>query len=112
MGASSPATRSCARAWAAGSPGARSSSTTDRHPMTLAIVFPGQGSQSVGMMKGFADRPIVEKTFREASDIAGVEYWTMANEGPAEAQNQSVNTQPLMLIAGVGFWRAWREAGG
>jgi [acyl-carrier-protein] S-malonyltransferase len=79
--------------------------------MTLAIVFPGQGSQSVGMMKGFADRPIVEKTFREASDIAGVDYWTMANDGPAEAQNQTVNTQPLMLVAGVACWRAWREAG-
>jgi [acyl-carrier-protein] S-malonyltransferase len=64
------------------------------------------------MMKGFADRPIVEKTFREASDIAGVDYWAMANEGPAEAQNQRVNTQPLMLIAGVSCWRAWREAGG
>jgi [acyl-carrier-protein] S-malonyltransferase len=79
---------------------------------TLAIVFPGQGSQSVGMMKGFADVPVVERTFREASEIAGIDYWTMANEGPAELQNQTVNTQPLMLVAGVACWRAWRERGG
>jgi [acyl-carrier-protein] S-malonyltransferase len=80
--------------------------------MTLAIVFPGQGSQSVGMMKGFADIAVVEKTFREASDIAGVDYWKMVNEGPPEALNQTVNTQPLMLVAGVACWRAWRERGG
>ena len=80
--------------------------------MTLAIVFPGQGSQSIGMMKGFADQPVVEKTFREAGDIAGIDYWAMANEGPAEAQNQTVNTQPLMLVTGVACWRAWRETGG
>ena len=78
----------------------------------LAIVFPGQGSQSVGMVKGFAGLPIVEQTFREASAIADVDYWTMANEGPAELQNQTVNTQPLMLVAGVACWRAWREKGG
>lgn len=80
--------------------------------MKLAIVFPGQGSQSVGMVKGFADQPIVERTFREASEIANVDYWAMANEGPAELQNQTVNTQPLMLVTGVACWRAWRELGG
>jgi [acyl-carrier-protein] S-malonyltransferase len=80
--------------------------------MTLAILFPGQGSQSVGMMKGFADLPVVEQTFREASAIAGVDFWSMANEGPAELQNQTVNTQPLMLVAGVACWRAWRDKGG
>lgn len=80
--------------------------------MTLAIVFPGQGSQSVGMMKGFSGHPAVERTFREASGIAAIDYWAMANEGPAELQNQTVNTQPLMLVAGVACWRAWREAGG
>lgn len=80
--------------------------------MSLAILFPGQGSQSVGMMKGFADLPLVEQTFREASAIGGVDYWTMANEGPAEVQNQTVNTQPLMLVAGVACWRAWRDRGG
>ena len=80
--------------------------------MTLAIVFPGQGSQSVGMMKGFADVPVVEQTFGEAAAITGVDYWRMVNEGPAEALNQTVNTQPLMLVAGVACWRAWRERGG
>lgn len=79
---------------------------------TLAVVFPGQGSQSVGMMKGFADTPVVEHTFREAKDIAGIDYWQMAAEGPAEALNQTVNTQPLMLVAGVACWRAWQQKGG
>ena len=80
--------------------------------MTLAILFPGQGSQSLGMMQGFADLPIVEQTFREASALVGVDYWKMVAEGPAEALNQTVNTQPVMLIAGVACWRAWREKGG
>jgi [acyl-carrier-protein] S-malonyltransferase len=80
--------------------------------MSLAIVFPGQGSQSVGMMKGFEDAPVVEATFREAAGIAGVDYWRMVTEGPPEALNQTVNTQPLMLVAGVACWRAWRERGG
>jgi [acyl-carrier-protein] S-malonyltransferase len=80
--------------------------------MTLAIVFPGQGSQSVGMMKGLANERAVESTFREASLIADVDYWSMVNEGPPEALNQTVNTQPLMLVAGVACWRAWREKGG
>ena len=80
--------------------------------MTLAIVFPGQGSQSVGMMQGFADLPVVESTFREAEKLVGVDYWSMVTQGPAEALNQTVNTQPLMLVAGVACWRAWREKGG
>jgi [acyl-carrier-protein] S-malonyltransferase len=84
--------------------------------MTLAIVFPGQGSQSVGMMQGFIDGSVVgeriERTFREASALVGVDYWKMVTEGPPEALNQTVNTQPLMLVAGVACWRAWREKGG
>jgi [acyl-carrier-protein] S-malonyltransferase len=80
--------------------------------MTLAIVFPGQGSQSVGMMQGFADMPVIEKTFREAAGLVSVDYWKLVSEGPAEALNQTVNTQPLMLVAGVACWRAWREKGG
>ncbi|MGZ5666683.1 MAG: ACP S-malonyltransferase [Usitatibacter sp.] len=79
---------------------------------SLAIVFPGQGSQSVGMMKGFADMPIVEKTFLEANAILGEDLWTLAREGPADALNQTVNTQPVMLVAGVACWRAWREKNG
>ena len=77
--------------------------------MTLAIVFPGQGSQALGMMRGFASEPPVEKTFREGGELAGVDYWTLACEGPPEALNRTVNTQPLMLIAGVACWRAWRH---
>jgi len=80
--------------------------------MTLAIAFPGQGSQSVGMMQGFAGIPVVEATFREAHALVGVDYWSMVTQGPAEALNQTVNTQPLMLVAGVACWRAWREKGG
>jgi [acyl-carrier-protein] S-malonyltransferase len=79
---------------------------------SLAVVFPGQGSQSLGMMKGFADRPVVERTFREASALVNVDYWAMVTDGPAELLNQTVNTQPLMLVAGVACWRAWCEAGG
>jgi len=80
--------------------------------MTLALVFPGQGSQSVGMMQGFAELPVVEQTFREAAALVDVDYWKMVTEGPAESLNQTVNTQPLMLVAGVACWRAWREKGG
>ena len=79
---------------------------------SFAIVFPGQGSQSVGMVKGFAADPIVETTMREASELLEVDFWKMATEGPAEALNQTVNTQPLMLAAGFACWRAWRERGG
>src|SRR5205085_5029610 len=81
-------------------------------PMSLAIVFPGQGSQSVGMMSGFSDLPVVERTFLEANVILGVDLWTMVRDGPAEALNQTVNTQPVMLVAGVACWRAWREKKG
>jgi [acyl-carrier-protein] S-malonyltransferase len=80
--------------------------------MSLAIVFPGQGSQSVGMMRGFADLPIVERTFLEANAILSVDLWTMVREGPAEALNQTVNTQPVMLVAGVACWRAWQDRKG
>ena len=79
--------------------------------MKFAIVFPGQGSQSVGMMNGFAEAA-VERTFAEARSIVGIDYGAMVKEGPAELLNQTVNTQPLMLVAGVATWRAWREAGG
>jgi [acyl-carrier-protein] S-malonyltransferase len=79
--------------------------------MSLAIVFPGQGSQSVGMMAGFADVPVVEKTFLEANAILGIDLWTLVRDGPAEALNQTVNTQPVMLVAGVACWRAWNERG-
>jgi [acyl-carrier-protein] S-malonyltransferase len=80
--------------------------------MSLAIVFPGQGSQSVGMMQGFAGIAAIDRTFDEARAIVGIDYARMVREGPAETLNQTVNTQPLMLVAGVACWRAWRERGG
>ena len=80
--------------------------------MSLAFVFPGQGSQSIGMMNGWADLAIVKATFDEASGILGEDMWAMATMGPLEAINATVNTQPLMLIAGVAAWRAWQSQGG
>jgi [acyl-carrier-protein] S-malonyltransferase len=78
----------------------------------FAIVFAGQGSQSVGMMAGFADTPVVQETFVEGSDILKIDLWKMTTDGPAEVQNQTINTQPLMLTAGVATFRAWRALGG
>lgn len=80
--------------------------------MKFAFVFPGQGSQSVGMMHGYADLPAVRETFAEASDILGQDLWLMASEGPDAVLNQTVNTQPLMLTAGVAVYRAWEELHG
>jgi [acyl-carrier-protein] S-malonyltransferase len=80
--------------------------------MTYAFVFPGQGSQSVGMMKGFEGSAAVKATFAEASEVLGQDMWELAQSGPAESQNLTVNTQPLMLAAGVAVYRAWLEAGG
>ena len=80
--------------------------------MKFAFVFPGQGSQSVGMMTGFDGLQIVRNTFIEASDILNQDLLALASEGPAEALNQTVNTQPAMLTAGVAVYRAWREMGG
>jgi [acyl-carrier-protein] S-malonyltransferase len=78
----------------------------------FAVTFAGQGSQSVGMMSGLADLAAVKSTFDEASSILGTDLWMLAQEGPAESQNQTVNTQPLMLVAGVATWRAWESLGG
>jgi [acyl-carrier-protein] S-malonyltransferase len=64
------------------------------------------------MMNGFADTPIVEQTFQQANAILGIDLWGMVREGPAEALAQTVNTQPVMLVAGVACWRAWREKEG
>ena len=80
--------------------------------MAFAIVFPGQGSQSVGMMAAYGDSPIVRATFSEASDSLGRDLWQLASDGPAEALSQTVNTQPLMLTAGVAVYRLWLEKGG
>jgi len=80
--------------------------------MKLALIFPGQGSQSVGMMGSFADVTAVRETFVEASDILGQDIWQLAAEGPVEELNSTVNTQPLMLTAGYAVYRAWTAAGG
>ncbi len=80
--------------------------------MKFAFIFPGQGSQSIGMMKGYADFPMVRETFDEASDILGQDFWAMANDGPAEDLNLTVNTQPLMLMAGISVCRAWESLTG
>ncbi|NMG44217.1 ACP S-malonyltransferase [Aromatoleum toluvorans] len=80
--------------------------------MAFALVFPGQGSQSVGMMAGYGDRAEIRDTFAEASDALGEDLWQMVNDGPAERLALTVNTQPLMLTAGVAAYRAWLAAGG
>jgi len=77
----------------------------------LAFFFPGQGSQSVGMMANFADNPVIKQTFVEASDILGVDFWAMVTE-TNELLNQTQHTQPLMLTAGIATYRAYLKAGG
>jgi [acyl-carrier-protein] S-malonyltransferase len=80
--------------------------------MKFALVFPGQGSQSVGMMSAYGDLPVIRQTFDEASEALGEDLWAMVNDGPAERLALTVNTQPLMLTAGVAVYRAWEAAGG
>jgi [acyl-carrier-protein] S-malonyltransferase len=80
--------------------------------MTLAFVFPGQGSQQIGMMEAYADHPEVRATFVEASETLGEDLWALVADGPAEALNLTRNTQPVMLTAGIAVWRAWLATGG
>jgi len=76
----------------------------------LAFVFPGQGSQSVGMMSEVAEAfPVIKQTFEQASDALGFDLWKLVQEGPADELNQTHNTQPAMLTAGVAMWRVWCE---
>ncbi len=80
---------------------------------SLAFVFPGQGSQSVGMLSAaYTAYSEVSETFEEASDALGFDLWALAQQGPAEAQSLTANTQPLILTASVALFRAWRRAGG
>lgn len=79
--------------------------------MKFAFLFPGQGSQSVGMMQGFADLTVVRDTFAEASDVLGQDLWRMITEAN-EDLNLTANTQPLMLTAGIATWHAWQQVGG
>ena len=78
----------------------------------VAFVFPGQGSQSVGMLDAWGDHPAVRDTLQEASDALGEDIGTLIAQGPKEALALTTNTQPVMLVAGVACWRAWRAEGG
>lgn len=78
----------------------------------FAFVFPGQGSQSVGMLDAWAGHPAVAETLREASDALGEDVGRLIQEGPKEALALTTNTQPVMLVAGVAAWRAWKAEGG
>ncbi len=80
--------------------------------MKFAFVFPGQGSQAVGMMAAYGDAAPIREAFAEASDALGQDLWAMVTEGPAELLNQTINTQPVMLAAGVAAYRLWRSRGG
>ncbi|HKN02450.1 MAG TPA: ACP S-malonyltransferase [Buttiauxella sp.] len=79
----------------------------------FAIVFPGQGSQAVGMLAEIAAaNPVVEATFREASDALGYDLWALTQQGPAEELNKTWQTQPALLTASVALWRVWQQQGG
>ena len=79
----------------------------------FSMVFPGQGSQSVGMLSDLSDTfPVVAQTFAEASDVLGYDLWELAQKGPIESLNQTEKTQPAMLASGVAVWRIWQEQQG
>jgi len=80
--------------------------------MKFSFVFPGQGSQSLGMMAAYGDSPVIRATFDEASVALGRDLWQLVVDGPAEALSQTVNTQPLMLTADIAVWRLWLEKQG
>ena len=80
--------------------------------MNFAFVFPGQGSQSVGMMAAYGESTVIRQAFAEASEALGEDLWQMVADGPAEVLAQTVNTQPLMLTAGVAIYREWIARGG
>ncbi len=82
-------------------------------PAQLALVFPGQGSQSVGMLAELSElHSCVKATFEEASAGAGADLWTLSQAGPEEMLNRTEYTQPALLAAGVAVWRAWQASGG
>jgi len=78
----------------------------------FAFVFPGQGSQAVGMLDAWGDHPAVAETLREASEALGEDVAKLIHEGPKEALALTTNTQPVMLVAGVAAWRVWQAEGG
>ena len=79
---------------------------------SFAFVFPGQGSQSVGMLDAWGDHPVVAQTLQEASDALGENLALLIQQGPKEALALTTNTQPVMLVAGVAAWRVWLAEGG
>jgi [acyl-carrier-protein] S-malonyltransferase len=80
---------------------------------SLALVFPGQGSQQLGMLGDLAaEHSIIEQTFNEASDALGFDLWKMVQEGPEADLNSTENTQPALLAASVALWRLWQQQGG
>jgi [acyl-carrier-protein] S-malonyltransferase len=81
--------------------------------MSIALVFPGQGSQSVGMLSALAARyPQVKECFAQASGALGFDLWQLVAEGPLERLNATEFTQPAMLVAGIATWRVWQDQGG
>ncbi len=79
----------------------------------FAMVFPGQGSQDLGMLADLATAfPVVEQTFAEASDVLGYDLWALVQQGPEEELNKTWQTQPALLAASVAIWRVWQEKGG
>jgi len=81
--------------------------------LTIAMVFPGQGSQSLGMQSDLASAfPVVQETYAEASEVLGYDLWQLVQEGPAERLGETVVTQPAMLAAGTAAYRVWQAAGG
>ena len=81
--------------------------------MSLALVFPGQGSQSIGMLNAFyEDYPQVKETFDEASSVLGYDLWEIVTSGPEEKLNSTDITQPAMLAAGVAVWKLWNKKNG
>ena len=80
---------------------------------SLALVFPGQGSQSVGMLAELSElHPSIKATFAEASEGAGVDLWALSQDGPEEMLNRTEYTQPALLAAGIAVWRLWQSQGG
>ncbi|MDM8565895.1 ACP S-malonyltransferase [Candidatus Halobeggiatoa sp. HSG11] len=81
--------------------------------MKFAFIFPGQGSQAIGMLSELSSNyPIVKQTFEEASEILDYDLWKLTQEGPKENLNQTDKTQPALLAAGISIWRVWQQQGG
>jgi acyl transferase domain-containing protein len=107
-----PDRRSCSKALAVVYLGRSSVRILKEVCMAFAFVFPGQGSQAVAMMAAYGDSAVVRATFDEASAALDQDLWQLLADGPAEALAQTVNTQPVMLSAGVAVYRLWLDMGG